>query len=105
MSDNLDQLLESVSDEDSFLIFLDALAKDRAEEEVKEKANPSNPYGAGANGWQHGSIADFLDAAASWGESSKDGMSFQPDGFPKWEKPSNPWKRCAEIIYMGKHYE
>lgn len=101
--DYLDKLLETVSDEDSFLIFLDALAKDRADEDKKEKINPSNPYSPGANSWQHWSIEGFLDAAAAWGESSKDGLPF--DEFPKWEKSTNPWKRCAQIIYMGKHYE
>src|SRR5690349_23552260 len=105
MSDHLEQLLENVSDEDSFLIFLDALAKDRADEEAKEEIDPSNLYGPGANGWQHSSIENFLDAAAAWGECSKNGLSHNFDAFPNWEKPTNPWKRCAEIISMGKQYE
>jgi hypothetical protein len=55
----------------------------------------------GANGWQHWSIENFLEAAAAWAEDSKDGMPLQPG----WQKAENPWKRCAEILYMGKHYE
>jgi len=98
--DDLDKLLDVVCDEDSFLGFLNALAKDRAEEARLEAIEPSNPYGPGATGWQNGSIEAFLECAAAWGEDSKDGMPLS-----KWEKPTNPWKRCAEIIYMGKHYE
>ncbi len=99
--DDLDKLLEAVCDEDSFIFFLNALGIDRADEVSKENVLPSNPFGAGSNGWQHGSIENFLEAAAAWGEASKDGMPMNPN----WEKPTNPWKRCAEIIYMGKHYE
>ena len=97
---DLDKILGAVCDEDSFLIFLDALAKDRADEVRKEAAEPSNPYGPGANGWQNGSIEAFLDAAAAWGEDWKGRMPMQ-----QVEGATNPWKRCAKIIYMGKHYE
>jgi hypothetical protein len=45
--DDLDQLLQTVSDEDGFLIFLEALAKDRAHEVEKEGIEPSSPYGPG----------------------------------------------------------
>lgn len=102
---SLEAALNAVQDENTFLQFISALAEDRANEVEREKIQPSSPYSAGANGWQHWSIEDFLEAAAAWGEGSKDGLPFQIDGVPKWGKPSNPWKRCAEIIYMGKHYE
>ena len=103
----MEDFLDSVSDERTFLRFLAALAADREDEVEKEKLNPSLPYSAGVNGWEHWSIEGFLEAAAAWGESSIDGMAFQPEleGFPKYEKPTNSWKRCAEILYMGKHYE
>lgn len=104
---SLEERLDLVDDERTFLQFLESLAADRADEVEKEKGNPSSPYAPRANGWQNGSIEQFLESAAAWGKDSMDGMPFQPEieGLPKWEKPTNPWKRCAEIIYMGKHYE
>ena len=90
--------LENVKDEDSFLEFLSALAADRADEEEKEKKSPSNPWGPGHNGWENGTIAQFLEAMSDWAEGSKNGL-------PLMEKEENPWKRCADILYMGKIYE
>lgn len=104
---SLEESLDLVSDEKTFLRFLASLAADRADEVKKEGVIPSSPYAAGAKGWQNWSIEQFLESAAAWGEDSLDGMPSQPEieGVAKWEKPANPWKRCAEIIYMGKHYE
>lgn len=98
MSDKVEQLLDAVYDEESFIKFLSALAADRAEETEKEKKNPSSPYGPGANGWENVTIETFLEASAAWAESSKNGPEF-------YKKPDNPWKRCADIICMGKIYE
>ncbi|MGN7411668.1 hypothetical protein [Paenibacillus sp. SAF-068] len=39
-----------------------------------------------------------MEAAAEWGQVSVDGLIH-------YEKPDNPWKRCAQIMYMGKIYE
>ncbi len=98
MKTDLDSALDAVVDEDSFVRFLSALAADRADEVRKEKAAPSSPYGPGANGWENGSIEQFLDAASSWAESSRNGL-------PRYNRPDNPWKRCADILFMGKIYE
>lgn len=98
MNSQLQAILDSVTDEQSFLRFLQALAEDWEDEQQKELANPSPPYCTGANGWENGTIGAFLDAAFQWGDSSSDGLRF-------YEKPSNPWKRAAEILYMGKLYE
>ena len=90
--------LAKVVDEASFIEFLASLAADREDEVAKECESPSSPYEAGANGWENGTIEAFLDAAAAWGaESAKN-----PLGLPK---PTNPWRRCADIIYAGKIYE
>lgn len=94
----LEAILDSVNDEQSFLRFLQALAADWEDEQQKELANPSSPYGLGTNGWENGTIGAYLDAAVSWGDSSIDGLRF-------YEKPSNPWKRAADILHMGKLYE
>ena len=94
MANTLQQKLDDVCDENTFIAFVSALSADRADEVKKEKMKPSSPYGAGANGWQNGSIEAFLDAAAAWAE------------FKKKQNPAeNPWKRCAEILYAGKFYE
>jgi hypothetical protein len=97
-SDNLIMKRDAVCDEASFVEFLSALAADRADEVQKEKKKPSSPYGAGANGWEASTIEAFLEAASAWAVASKDGLKF-------YSKPSNPWKRCADILYTGKIYE
>ena len=96
MPPDLQSKLGAVCDEETFIAFLTALAADREDEVAKEKATPS--YGPGANGWENGSIEAFLDAAAAWARASKNGLEF-------YRKPDNPWKRCADIIHMGKVYE
>lgn len=98
MSSDLIQKLDAVCDEESFVEFVFALATDRQDEVRKEKKCPSSPYCAGANGWQNGTIEAFLERAGSWAEGSKYGL-------PLYEKPQNPWKRCADILYAGKIYE
>jgi hypothetical protein len=98
MSDDLERSREAVCDEDSFLRFLEALAADRADEVAKEKPWPSSPYGPGANGWENGTIEAFLESAVAWGKASRGGLEF-------YERPDNPWKRCADVLFMGKIYE
>jgi len=89
---------DQVTDEASFLSFIRALARDRADEVRKEAISPSHPFSAGVNGWQNGSIETFLDAAHEWGESSVDGLQH-------YRHPRNPWTRAAHIIAAGKYYE
>jgi hypothetical protein len=98
MSKNLEALRDAVSDEDSFVRFLEALSADRADEVEKGKGLPSSPYGPDVNGWENGSIETFLDSAAAWAEASKNGLG-------SYSRPDNPWKRCADILFMGKIYE
>lgn len=97
-SDRLTTKLEAVCDEITFVDFLSALAADRADEVQKETKHPSSPYGAGANGWENRTIESYLEAACTWAEASKNGLQY-------YQKPSNPWKRCADILYAGKIYE
>lgn len=98
MTSNTETILDTVNDEQSFLRFLQALAEDWEDERQKELANPSTPYGPGANGWENGTIGAFLKAGARWGNASVGELRF-------YEKPSNPWKRAAQILHMGKLYE
>jgi hypothetical protein len=95
---NLDNLLNSVIDEASFLAFASALAEDRIESREKEKINPSSPYGSAANGWQNTTIEDFLESAVAWGEASNLGAT-------QALSPTNPWQRFATFLYCGKIYE
>jgi len=94
---DLDTLLDSVSDEASFIAFVDALASDFATEQEIERRSPSSPYGPGALGWENGTVNSVLGAAAAWGNASslRGGVTSEP----------NPWKRCATILYAGKWYE
>jgi hypothetical protein len=101
MNNGVEAILEAVHDEQSFLLFIQALAADWDDECQQELATPSWPYCSGANGWENGTIGSYLDAAASWGLSSICGLP----ALAEYEKPDNPWKRAAEILYMGKIYE
>ncbi|QCP52181.1 hypothetical protein FAZ95_23645 [Trinickia violacea] len=94
---DLDALLESVTDEASFIAFVDALASDFALERELERQNPSRAYSAGALGWENGTVDAVLGAAAAWGNSS----SLRNREF----SDANPWRRCATILYAGKWYE
>ncbi|WP_425503820.1 DUF7660 family protein [Actomonas aquatica] len=97
MSDSLQAKLDAVCDEVSFVAFVSALASDRADELRKEEQSPSSPFGPGANGWENATVEAFLESAAAWAESSKRS--------PQFRAAANPWKRCAEILHAGKHYE
>jgi hypothetical protein len=101
MKSDVEAILDAVHEEDSFVQFVEALAADWAEECQKESATPRSPYGPGANGWENGTIGTYLDATASWGRASIDGLP----ALAEYEKPDNPWKRAAQILYMGKIYE
>ncbi|PZT53502.1 DUF7660 family protein [Paenibacillus silvae] len=83
MQKTLFEIVNEVQDEATFIAFLSALRQDRQ---------------AHADEWQQDSIDSFLEAAADWGRESVDGLIH-------YEKPDNPWKRCAQIMYMGKIYE
>src|SRR5262245_8686395 len=88
MPDDLFKFLESVHDEESFLVFLSALALDKADENAREQGNPSPPFCPGANGWENGRIDTFLNAAVAWARASMHGTSFG------YQPPASPWRRC-----------
>jgi hypothetical protein len=94
----LHDLLESVSDEQSFLTFVNALRKDRETDVAAEKAVPSSPYGPTQGGWENVTIESFLDAASSWAESTSFGESQNLRG-------ASPWRKFATFLYLGKIYE
>jgi hypothetical protein len=98
--DLLDELLQCVCDEESFLRFLSALALDREDSTAKEAVQPSSPYAPDANGWENTTIDTFLFAAVRWAQASKNGLPLA-----EYVPPSNPWRRCADVLYAGKSYE
>jgi hypothetical protein len=95
---SLQSKLDAVYDEETFVAFVSALAADRHRAVAKQEAHPSSPGGPGARGWESATIETFLTAAATWATESKNGLRF-------YRKPENPWKRCADLIYMGKIYK
>lgn len=91
-----DPVPESVTDEESFLAFVRALAADRtlAAEEEKRDAG----YGAPRR-WQSSTIEQFLEGAIAWAEES---------GFGRRQglgDEVSPWRRFAVFLYAGKIYE
>jgi len=82
------EILNEVHNEESFLYFLSVLEKDRR---LYLEKNYSE-------GWRNDTIEDFLECAVEWGETSKGGLKY-------YKNPDNPWRRCADILYMGKIYE
>jgi len=79
----LHELLASVEDEASFLVFVRALLSDL-------RANEAS--------WENGNTEQFLDAALSWAESTNVGAS-------QGLADASPWKRAATMLYCGKIYE
>ena len=77
---------------------LAALAADWEEDRRLAAANPPKPFGPSPLGWENGSIGGFLDAAATWGEDSRDGL-------PGYSRPENAWRRAAQLMLAGKFYE
>lgn len=96
--DDLYQALLSVHDEETFLQFLLALRDDREASVAQEQATPSSAYGPDAGGWENTTIERFLDTAVRWGRDSVNGNPF-------YQRPDNPWRRCADILFAAKSYE
>lgn len=91
----VEQALDSVTDEASFLRFVSVLAGDFAADRSESGRAVNSPFGPGPRGWENGCVDTFLEAAVSWAEDSG---SRQPAA-------QNPWRRCAEILRAGKSYE
>jgi hypothetical protein len=87
----LDKILENVNSKETFFEFLNALKKDKEDEEKMERVNPSSNYSSGRNGWENGSIPTFLDAMHAFGQNNEE---IQLD-----------WKSFALLLYSGKFYE
>ena len=80
----LNDLLQTVTDKKSFLLFVEAVIEDR-----KKATN-----GVITNGWESETIEQYLEAATAWTKDSETSFSSE-----------NPWRNFAEFLYMGKLYE
>jgi hypothetical protein len=89
MTTDVAEALEKVTDEQSFVAFLEVLETDWH----RDESEPERP-----GGWEQGDIGGLLDAAAAWAAASRNAPGLPP--------PSpNPWRRCADIIAAGAFYE
>lgn len=94
MNDDLKNLLDRVVDEDSFLVFARALQADwRRTQHPGLRVNPDGP-----GSWETSTIGDFLESAVAWAEDSKAAPMVPPPS-------SNPWRRCADMLWAGAFYE
>jgi len=90
----LHELLESVTDEQSFLMFVKALIADRTPHEGK----PSDETGF-TEDWANNTIAEYLESSVAWAEDSNFGRQLNK------ELENNKWKQFAAFLYGGKVYE
>jgi hypothetical protein len=95
-SDDLITKRDAVCDEASFVAFLSAFVDERADE--VQKKGRSSGVGAGARRPENKTIEAFFEAACAWAEASQDGLE-------SYQKPQNPWRRCADILYCGKTHK
>jgi hypothetical protein len=92
--------LDSVHNEETFLDFLLALRDHREVSLAQEEKNPSSPYGPDALGWENTTIERYFDAAVRWARASSKGLPLAD-----YQPPSNPWRRCADILFAAIGYE
>ncbi|HEY3789179.1 MAG TPA: hypothetical protein VGL71_10005 [Urbifossiella sp.] len=90
-----EQLLDRVTDRDSFIAFVEALADERAAAAEIERANPRVYVVDGAHNWKNGEIDGFLYAALEYFEPKP---FFQPETEPSW-------RMFAEFLWHGKIIE
>lgn len=88
---NLNEYLENVDSKETFFEFVEALKKDKEDEDQKEREKSSPQYASGANGWKNGTIPAFLDALHAFGQDN--------------EEIKLDWKSIALLLYSGKFYE
>lgn len=94
---DLDALLDGVHDELTFGSFLHALAADFDADRAQLEADPERyRYSAGPLGWEVGTISDLLYGAAAEAGRRAPLRALVAE---------NPWKRCAEMLFIAKIME
>lgn len=94
MMNKIEELLDNVEDEKSFLLFVESLIADR---ETCEK-KLVNEFGFNGD-WANNTIGSFLKAAVAWANDSDFGVRQET------ELAANKWKQFAIFLYCGKIYE
>ena len=86
---SLEDLVDQVDSEESFLTFIAALVVDRVRAVQAEKEHPSSPYGPDAGGWENTSIESFLESASAWAEATNFGLTqgLRLDGLENFVAP------------------
>jgi hypothetical protein len=101
MGDELDAVfaaLQAVVGEVTFIAFVHTLAMDRAAATADDADALPSPWGPSSRGWENTTIETFLESASAWASDSRHGLA-------AYAVPDNPWRRCADILFAGKHYE
>jgi hypothetical protein len=91
-----EELLDAVNSRETFLAFVGALIEDRREADAVEASDPQRFRWSGANGWQNGTIAMFLEGALAY---------VQSPNWPERQSEAPTWKDLAKFLFMGKIYE
>jgi hypothetical protein len=99
-NDSLFAALESVHNEETFVHFLIALRDNREASLEQEAYRRSSHFGPDAMGWENTTVERFFDAAARWARASTKGLPLAG-----YDPPSNPWRRCADILHAAIGYE
>lgn len=89
-----ESLLDLVSDRETFVAFVQALANEREQAAEIEKENPTRYMVDGALGWKNAEISSFLEACLY----NVEGVCAEASDLPSW-------RLFAEILYCGKIVE
>lgn len=87
-----EELLDQVTDRNSFIAFVEALAEERAAAAEVERASPKTHIMDGAHNWKNGDIDGFLYGALQYFEPKP---YHQPEAEPSW-------RMFAEFLWCGK---
>jgi hypothetical protein len=90
-----EELLEQVTDRDSFIAFVESLAAEREDAAGLERDNPKTYVLDGAHNWKNGDIEGFLYGALQYFD---EGPLHKPESEPSW-------RVFAEILWCGKIME
>jgi hypothetical protein len=90
-----DDLIDEVRDRDSFIAFVNALAKEREDAARIERENPDVYVVDGAHDWKNADIASYLFACLDYFTEKP---FHTPDAEPNW-------RMFAEFLWCGKIIE